>query len=489
MPLVTIRNIMRRIQRLTNRAGLLLSFALMLLGGCPDTVMADQLDGPELVISQLKITSSNGQFITLYNAGSTPLDMSKYQLEYFNNYDLAKATSSRLIELSGTLAPHAYFMVNDSSLLLCYQLTIDSVSLGLSSTAGMVEVLAFNQATPGKSVTPELLDFVAWSKTAATGAQTLPSNSNAFLQRLPVDDQNNPDIISPGVGTWQSVQPDLTDPCTLIGATSGNSGTSIPTGLSQLLPATEPPAVVEAATAAAGSPASGLPAADIGLMAPQVTELLPNPSGTGNDDTAEFVEIYNPNATAFDLSGFELQAGTTVLHTYAFPVGASHPAQSFTAFYSSSTGLSLSNGGGQVKLLDPTGNSISATDVYGTAADGQSWNRANGKWYWTTTPTPNAANVINQPTVSKPKAKSSAKSSSTTSKTKGKVKAAKTTKAAKLASDTVPATTPKTPVHFRTLALIAGLALLYGAYEYRADLGNHLYKFRKYLRTRQADRP
>jgi len=46
-------------------------------------VAADRASSPSLAVSQLKITSSNGQFITLYNATSSALDMSKYQLEYF----------------------------------------------------------------------------------------------------------------------------------------------------------------------------------------------------------------------------------------------------------------------------------------------------------------------------------------------------------------------------------------------------------------------
>src|SRR4051794_6177957 len=83
---------------------------------------ADTVNAPSLVISQLKITSGNGQLVTLYNPTNGALDMSKYRLEYFNNYDLAKATSSRLIALSGTVPPHGYYMVNDSAMLLCYQL-------------------------------------------------------------------------------------------------------------------------------------------------------------------------------------------------------------------------------------------------------------------------------------------------------------------------------------------------------------------------------
>ena len=113
---------------------------------------------PSLVISQLKITSSNGQFVTLYNATSTALDMSKYQLEYFNNYDLSKSTSSRLIALSGIVPPHGYFMINDNAMLLCYQLTVNAASLGFSSTAGMVAIVSMDQTSPGGLISPQIQD-------------------------------------------------------------------------------------------------------------------------------------------------------------------------------------------------------------------------------------------------------------------------------------------------------------------------------------------
>ena len=355
---------------------------------------ADSVSAPSLVISQLKITSSNGQFVTLYNTTDTTLDVSRYQLEYFNSYDLSKATSSKLIALSGTVPPHGYFVIHDSALLLCYQLTVDSVSLGLSSTAGLVELLAFNQTNPGSSVTPVLQDYVGWSKTAASGAQTLPTSVTAFLEPQPLDTHNNPNISIPGTGSWLSVQPDSTNACNLVSTSS--IATPVATGLSQLLPPAQPPATIISIASddskAVSTPT--LPTADIGLMAPEITELLPNPLGNGNDATDEYIELYNPNSVAFDLSGFGLQAGTTALHNFTFPAGTSLPAQSFTAFYSADTGLSLSNSGGQVKLFDPLGNSISASDVYGKASDGQAWALANGTWYWTTKLTPGAANVI-----------------------------------------------------------------------------------------------
>ena len=481
----TILSTMRRIQRSIQAiiAAVLLTGLII---GQAGVVRADQADNPSLIISQLKITSSNGQFITLYNATDSALDMGKYRLEYFNSYKLDQATSGKLITLSGIVPPHGYFMVNDDALLLCYQLTVDSVSLGLSSTAGRVEVIEFDGSDSDSQAAPVLQDYVGWSKKDAEGAQTLPADTGAFLQRQPVDDENNPLITTPGDGSWQSVKPDSQDPCNLVTIGSGADDTSpAPTGLSQLLPSSEPLATIlnSSNEAAAAAAPAALPSADIGLMAPSVTELLPNPAGTGNDSTDEFIELYNPNAKTFDLSGFSLQTGTTSLHTFTFPTGTSLPAKGFKAFYSSATGLSLSNSGGQAKLLDPFGNSISASAVYKNAKDGIAWSLAKGKWYWTTTVTPDKANVIKQPVS---KSKSSSKTASKSKKSKTYAGKSGTVQASNTSNESNPA---DSPIHMKTLVLIAGLALLYALYEYRADLANRIYRFRQNFGARYEDRP
>jgi hypothetical protein len=213
-----------------------------------------------------------------------------------------------------------------------------------------------------------------------------------------------------------------------------------------------------------------------------ITELLPNPAGTGNDAANEFIELYNPNIRAFDLGGFNLQAGLTTKRTFAFPAGTMLPPQSYTAFYSGTTSLSLSNTSSQVQLLDPFGKSIAVSEAYADAKDGVAWALAKGKWYWTTSPTPGKANIVHQPSAKKTAVKSSAKKSGT-----GAVRAASKTAAA-TGSDTGQADPLVTPIHLRMLALVVGAALLYGAYEYRTDVANRIHRLRQYLGDRHANR-
>lgn len=445
---------------------------------------------PQLLISQFKITSSNGQFFTLYNPTETSLDMTKFQLEYFNNYDISKSTSSKFIGLSGTLAPHAYYMVSDTTAVVCYQETVNSVSLGLSSTTGMVEVLSFTQATPGGSVVPVLQDYVGWSKTAANGAQTLPTSTAASLQRLPVTIANAPQISAPGSGVWQAVQPDPNNACKMITVASGSGSKAVPGDTNQLQLGTQPAATTITLAEEPADDTAVITAINQGLTAPVITEILPNPKGSGTDAADEFIELYNGNDTSFDLTGFSLRSGTTTQHSVSFPAGSQLSAKGFTAFFASSINASLSNNGGQVALLDSAGMVLSQTDVYGAAKDGESWAFGSGTWHWSSAATPGAANIIIQPFVSTKTTKKQAQTNKSVSSSK--VTHAKTPKTsasitAKPAS-TLSSPEAKRPLHGGILALIAAGAILYGVYEYRADLGNRIFQLRTYLATRRAHR-
>jgi hypothetical protein len=245
-----------------------------------------------------------------------------------------------------------------------------------------------------------------------------------------------------------------------------------------------PPSVYIGAQSTSGSKAPSIPAADKGLKAPQLSEILPNPASPQTDVDDEFIELYNPNNKSFDLSGFMLQTASTssaATHTYHFPAGTSIGAGSFKAFSSEQTHLALSNSGGQVWLVDPLGTTLDTCDPYGTAKDGQSWVDASGKWQWTLQATPGTTNKIATPVAS-----------SSTSKT-ATVSGKKVTAIAKtangngstLGASTNASSSKPLSIHPLTLAIIIGAALLYGAYEYRHDLA---LKYRQFRRNRGAGR-
>ncbi len=240
---------------------------------------------------------------------------------------------------------------------------------------------------------------------------------------------------------------------------------------------TSPPATIlgQVTNGNTANQTPGLPAGDEGLLAPQLSELLPNPISTGNDGTDEYIELYNPNDTAYDLSGFILQTGVTTYHSYQFPSGTILPPQGFQAFYASQTGLSLSNTTSQVGLLDPLGRVVASSDVYRNAKEGNVWILANQQWQWSTVATPNKANVVQAPVTASKKASSS------------KLKTAVLVPGKTIGTGS---STPKGPLGQSTndqptpsktgslLALIGVGALLYGAYEYRHDLTNRLFQLR-----------
>jgi hypothetical protein len=432
--------------------------------------------GPQIIIAQIKITSSNGQFITLYNNTTNAIDLSTIQLQYFNNYDLLKATSGKLISLSGKVPAHGYAVIDDGPIQACYQMTVNSVSLGLSSTAGFVQVAHFFSNT-SPQVVSILDDYVGWSKTAATGAQTLPTSTSAFLQHKALDgSQNYSSITMPGSGSWLPVnQPDGSSPCDSSTAGVASGGNTLTTSSAPV-----PYSAVLGATT--GSSGTTIPDSDAGLAAPQISEVLPNPAAPQTDANDEFIELYNSNDQAFDLSGFSLQSGTTTLYKYTFPAGTSIAAHQFLAFFSSDTGLSLSNSDGQIKLLDPGGAVLGQTDEYSAAKDGYAWVSADGLWQWTTTATPNAANIISAPPTPLAKTTSSSKAAASSKKsTKSKTVAA-TPSSNNLPSGGLPAGN----LHPAVLAGIGSIAVVYALYEYRNDLANQLYKFRRYRAARRV---
>lgn len=419
-----------------------------------------------LSLIELKVTGD--EFMLLQNnTQSTITDLNSYWLTAYNNVSpLASGVASSSQQLpASVLLPGQTLLLSSGAMQTCGASVAGKLSVSLSDGGGFLQLMQYGLNDQG-AVAQYAGDWVSWSSGQSGVIQNVPSSTKdprAVYYRF----QN-------GVSyAWQLANVDPQNNCQLTIVVAGGSGSS--SAVTPLtLAATSPPAtILGTATAGAnGESMPQLPAADVGLAAPQLSELLPNPTGTGNDSSDEFIELYNPNDKPFDLTGFILQTGTTTTREYVFLEGTLLEPKGFKAFYAKDTKLTLSNTTGQANLFDPFGNAISGAATYSKAKDGITWAVAKGVWYWTTQATPGAANVIKQPTV-KPGVKTT-KTVTKNSATGGKPSANTTTASFEEADS-------KSPIHGWVLALIAGGALLYGAYEYRHDVANRLFQLRAKL--------
>ena len=460
---------------------------------------------PGLVLLELKITGN--EFVMLQNNSNVAIaDLSRYWLYVFNNVNpLAAGVSSSTQQLpAASLAPGQTVLLSASGGNTCGAAITSKLAVSLNDAGGFLEVVQVGMSTG--LLTQTAGDAVSWSSGANPAAGMIagvPSNSadpNGAWYRI-----NKGTSSAPSFG-WQQADVDPGNTCQL-SVTVAGIVTPGPLNLgNQLLPGSPPPAtIITADPSPSQTDGPALPAADVGLAAPQITELLPNPASPQTDSEDEFIEIYNSNAVPFDLTGFTLEVGTTTVHDYHFPAGTLLPANGWLAFTSIDTGLSLSNSGGQARLLDPFGAVISQSDVYSTAKDGQAWALANGTWYWSTTTTPNAANVINQPltvqslSVGTPTAAPAPKKAPATKASTGSVKlaATSTTKPPSSSATSSKATNSNSPppapkkassLHPLVLAGVGSLAVLYALYEYRHDLANRLHQLRRHREIRRIAR-
>jgi len=414
---------------------------------------------PVLAFSEVKITGD--EFIFLKNnTGKDISDLNTYWLDGYNSSQPLSAgvtnTSQQLPAVK--LASGQTLLLSSNGMATCGASATAKLSVGLTDSGGFLQLIQTSQTSLGITKFP--VDYLSWSSGADNVISNVPSGSKdprAVYYRY---------AGSNGYA-WQLADIDNSDTCQLNVANSSpiSSGLSASSGV-----------VPSVAGISTQDEDIALPADDVGLAAPQISEVLPNPAPPQADTEDEFIELYNSNDKQFDLSGFTLQTGTTSLHKYTFPAGTVIDAKKFRAFLSADTGLSLSNTSGQVALLDPSGNMLSQTDVYGTAKDGYAWVSADGLWQWTTTPTPDASNKI-----SVPLAKTSSKSSTASKKSSSKAAAAVTPGS----SNSPGGGTPVASLHPAVLAGIGSLAVVYAMYEYRNDLANQLYRLRRYREARR----
>jgi len=147
-----------------------------------------------------------------------------------------------------------------------------------------------------------------------------------------------------------------------------------------------------------------------------INEILPNPAGS--DTTDEWIELYNPNSTDIDLSGWQIQdkEGTITTHTIT---QAKIIANGFLVLKRPETKIMLNNDTDGVNLLTPDQKVVDSVS-YTKSPLGQSYSRTSNGWMWSSTLTPGLKNAITGLAVKK-KSTSTGSVSGDLSKTKNSV--------------------------------------------------------------------
>lgn len=447
----------------------------------------------EVLIVELQTgstTSASEEFIELYNTSDRDIDISTWRLEYFSAAAADFSSPSRTVQLHGTIGTGKHYLIASNNYLT--DKANESFAATLAKTGGHVRLVSPDTLQPAQVI---VRDLIGW------GTATHPENAAAEAPSEGTSLQRKTDTEGHFIDTDNNANDfAINNVPTPEFSTSDDEVPEDP-------PEEAPPQPTEPE-----EPVDPLPPDDptpprdeevpidtpTVLTPPRISELLPNPASPATDAEDEYIELYNPNPEPLDLEGFTLQTGNSYSYSFTFTTEVLS-AQGYKAFYVSETGVLLSNSSSRARLIDPSGQIISEAVAYEDAGDGEAWAWDGLTWQWTTTPTPDAANIITSPLVlgatgSKTSAKSAAKKTTAkkASTTKPKTSSAKTTKkssAAERATYEEPATTNQpTPLHPAVLAGVGTLALLYAAYEYRHDVANKVFEFKRYRAARRAAR-
>jgi hypothetical protein len=120
-------------------------------------------------------------------------------------------------------------------------------------------------------------------------------------------------------------------------------------------------------------------------------EILPSPKGA--DSAEEWVEIYNQNDFDVDLSNWKISDTAGKTTTYTFPAGAKISAKGFLVLNRPTTKITLNNDSDGLNLVQPNGNILDKV-YFEKAPIGESYNRIDNSWAWSSNLTPGLENII-----------------------------------------------------------------------------------------------
>lgn len=397
-----------------------------------DTAHATQASS--VVISQVQAgNKSSSRLIELYNTTDQPVDITGWCVRYVAEtapVSLSGSTSMRACFNADSATQHlilparAYILVGATQLGVSADfMMIEGLGSGpsgkvylVNAQQGVVDMFGWGSGTTGAEGTPKASEDnvtkVYERKQGATGAYIDTGNNNAdFVDSalrvqysigsiVEIEDvcQNLPEIqtLVPGgmiLNSEGNCIAEQVDICTNIGGDqliltegmevddNGNCHQDVCLNL--------PGFQGDTPVGYKGSSQDFI--CGIDLLPLRVTELLPNPDG--DDKNNEFIELYNPNDVAVDLTYHVFHLSGDYTKTYSFPIGSIIEPKGYVAIYNNDISFTLTNTINSLRLRSLDNLHIYDVQEYSNAESGQAWALINGTWQYTNTPTPGAENL------------------------------------------------------------------------------------------------
>ena len=422
---------------------LLLAFGLTLL--VPFMVRAES--GGQLLITELSTgdeTSASSEFVEIYNQSDGSVDLSEYSIEYLS---ASGDKWQKKAGLDGELAARSRYLVASTKF---NGEASTKMSSGLAASGGHLRIVK------GEAVS----DYVSWG--LAEKPEIEPASvheKTQSLKRLVDEDGLYLDSNNNEADFFVSEYP---TPTFNRHYSDTPATTSKPRFASQnVVPA---PKVLGVS-------------AEKDFAQISISELFPDPKSPQTDKEDEFVELYNHGEETVRLGGYKLQSGKDWRYEYEFDSEVIAPG-AYIALYSADSGLTLSNGGSQVRVVSPAGKVVDGL-AYDKAKTGQSLIKNGEEWSWTQNITPGERNAI----------------------TGEQNEGAGTGEADKVAivgvgSEENSNSEDKQGIEEQdektldtsVLVLVGSLVVIYGLYEYRHDIFNIIQKTRRYFESRREHR-
>lgn len=296
------------------------------------TPESTQAASEQILLNEILIgsekASDSDEFVELYNPGTLSIDISGFRLRYQNS---SGTENSLAVIKSGSCIPaHGYFLWANSH-------GVYAPLADLTTATTLTDNYTLLLYPPTSSGTT-LIDTIAWGANS-----NYPTPTQQSLARDPSDQSWLPVLVSP--------------------TPTKSTGCPVPE------PA-PPPVKTEVHV--------------------RFNEIFANPAG--DENTREFIELYNDDSLSADISGYSIRdASKTGLYT--FPPGTLLISQEYLVLKRDVSKISLNNSNETLSLFDGAGTQIDAVH-YEKTKENVSLNYTGSGWRGGT-PTPGTVNILN----------------------------------------------------------------------------------------------